>query len=130
MQRNLMERHLEHLHAELVARLPERAGRYDLLRLLVAHLRDVRVATLPAATFASISGAFDERTRHCKGAVKNMGTVIVAAVADAAAGIGTVLGKVSEWAQDPAHFDREWIQAVQAIIEQARAALTTPAGSA
>jgi hypothetical protein len=62
--------------------------------------------------------------------VKNMGTVIVAAVADDAAGIGTALGKVREWAEDLTRFDPEWIQAVQAIIAQARAAATTPAGSA
>jgi hypothetical protein len=65
-----------------------------------------------------------------KDAVKNMGTVILAAVADDAAGIGNVLGKVREWAEDPAQFDPEWVQAVQAVIEQACAAVTTTAGSA
>jgi hypothetical protein len=130
MPRYLMERHLEHLHAELVARLPDRAVRYDFLRLLSAQLRDVRVALLPAATFANLASDFDAQMRACKGAVKNMGTVIVAAVVDDAAGIGTVLAKLSEWAQDPARFEPEWIQAVQSTIGHARAALVAPAGSA
>lgn len=130
MPRYLMERHLEHLHAELLARMPDRAGRYDFLRLLSAQLREIRNASLPSAAFASLASDFDARTRDCRDAVKNMGVVIVAAVADDAGGIGNVLGKVSEWAGDPARFDLEWIQAVQAIIAQARAALTTPAGSA
>jgi len=130
MPRYLMERHLEHLHAELVARMPDRAGRYDFLRLLSAHLREIRQASLPSGAFARLASEFDSRTRDCKDAVKNMGSVIVAAVADDAGGIGTVLGKVSEWAEDPTRFEPEWIQAVQAVIEQARAALVNPAGSA
>ena len=130
MPRYLMERHLEHLHAELVSRLPDRASRYDFLRLLAAQLRGIRDATLPASVFANLASAFDERTCNCRGAVKNMGTVIVAAVVDDAAGIGTVLTKVTEWAQDSTHFEPEWIRAVQATIEQTRAALTAPAGSA
>jgi hypothetical protein len=130
MPRYLLERHFEHLHAELVARLPDRADRYDFLRLLATHLRELRGTKLPAPAFEKIARAFDERTDRCKDAVKNMGTVIVAAVADDAAGIGTVLTRVTEWAQDPALFDAEWIAAVQATIEQARAALEAPAGSA
>jgi hypothetical protein len=130
MPRFMMERHLEHLYAELVARLPDRAGRYDFLRLLASHLRDLRQASIPASTFAQLASEFDARTRDCKDAVKNMGAVIVAAVADDAAGVGSVLGKVTEWARDADRFDPEWIQAVQAIIEQARAAATAVAGSA
>ena len=130
MPRYLMERHLEHLHAELVARMPDRAGRYDFLRLLSAHLRELREASLPSAAFTRLASEFESRVRDRKDAVKNMGTVLAAAVADDAAGIGNVLGKVREWAEDPAQFDPEWIQAVQAIIEQARSAVTTPAGSA
>lgn len=130
MPRYLMERHLEHLHAELVARMPDRAGRYDFLRSLAAQLRELREASLPSAAFARLASEFDSRVRGGKDAVKNMGTVIVAAVADDAAGIGSVLSKVREWAEDPAQFDPEWVQAVQAVIEQARAALTTTAGSA
>jgi hypothetical protein len=130
MPRYLMERHLEHLHAQLVARMPDRAGRYDFLRLLSAQLRELREASLPPAAFARLASDFDSRVHDRKDAVKNMGTVIVAAVADDAAGIGNVLGKVREWAEDPAQFDPEWVQAVQAVIEQARAAVTTTAGSA
>lgn len=63
---------------------PDRASRYDFLRVLSAHLRELREASLPAAAFASLASEFEP----------------------------------------------EWIQAVQAVIDQARAALTTPAGSA
>jgi hypothetical protein len=130
MPRYLMERHLEHLHAELVARMPDRAGRYDFLRLLSAQLRQLRDASLPSSAFARLASDFDSRVRDHKDVVKNMGTVIVAAVADDASGIGSVLSKVREWAEDPAQFDPEWIQAVQAVIEQARVAATTRPGSA
>lgn len=130
MPRYLMERHLAHLHAELLARMPDRGSRYDFLRVLSAHLRELREASLPAPAFASLASEFEARTQGCTESVKHMGTVLVAAVADDAAGLDTVLGNVREWAQDPARFEPEWIQAVQAVIDQARAALTAPAGSA
>jgi hypothetical protein len=130
MPRYLMERHLDHLHAELVARLPDRADRYDFLRPLSAHLRELREASLPASAFARLASEFEARTRGCQGAVKNMGTVIVAAIADDAAGIGNVLTLVIDWTTDAERFDPEWVQAVQATIEQARAALVSPPGSA
>jgi hypothetical protein len=130
MPRYLMERHLEHLHAELMARLPDRGSRYDFLRVLSAHLRQLRLTVLPAAAFARLSSEFDSRTHGCKDAVKNMGSVIVAAVADDAAGMGSVLANVTEWAQDAGRFEPEWVRAVQATIGHARAALTAPVGSA
>jgi len=52
-----------------------------------------------------------------------MGVVLVAAVADDAGGTSNVLESVKKWATDPGRFGPEWIKAVQATMEQARAAL-------
>ena len=129
MPRYLMERHLEHLHTELVARLPDSAGKYDFLRGLAIHLREIRCASIPESVFASLASEFDSRAGACDGAVRNMGAVIVAAVVDDAAGIGSVLSQVVAWATDAANFNAEWARAVQATIEHARASLTLPGAS-
>jgi hypothetical protein len=52
-----------------------------------------------------------------------MGVVLAAAVADDAGGTSNVLDSVKKWATDPNRFGPDWIQAVQATLEQARAAL-------
>jgi hypothetical protein len=50
-----------------------------------------------------------------------MGVVLVAAPADDAAGAGGVLASVRNWATDGSRFGPEWVKAVQATMEEARA---------
>jgi hypothetical protein len=121
MPRYLLERHLDHLHAELLAGLPDRGVRYEVLRALAAHLRAIRVGSVAESTFAQVNAEFDAGTASCTERVKNMGSVIVAAVADDQAGVGNVLESVVSWAKDPARFDSVWIAAVDSAVERVRA---------
>jgi hypothetical protein len=127
MPRYLLERHLGHLHDELIAAAPEKTARYAFLNDLAAHLRKLRNASIPAETFEKLSSEFEARVGGGREVVKNMGNVLVAAVADDHGGIGNVLTSVTAWATDAKHFGPEWIAAVQATIEQARAATTSSA---
>jgi hypothetical protein len=123
MPRYLLERHLEHLHAQLIVAVPERAQAYELLRGLVAYLRDMRLAQLPEPAFSEVSSTFEAAVASCPDKVRNMGVVLAAAVADDAGGTSNVLDSVKKWATDLDRFGPEWIQAVQATMVQARAAL-------
>jgi hypothetical protein len=68
-----------------------------------------------------LAGAFDERARACKDGVANMGSVIVAAVADERAGVENVVSSVTAWVCDPERFDAAWITAVNETLAAARA---------
>jgi len=121
MPRYLLERHLDHLHAELLAAVPDRGSRYEVLRDVAIHLRSIRIASVPESTFAQVGQELEARTASCTERVKNMGSVIAAAVADDQAGVGNVLGSVVTWAKDPARFDSVWIEAVDAAVARTRA---------
>ena len=121
MPRLLLERHLDHLHAELLAAVPDRGSRYEVLRVLATHLRTIRTASMPESVFAQVGAEFEARTAASSERVRNMGSVIAAAVADDQAGVGNVLESVVSWAKDPARFDSVWIEAVDAALERARA---------
>jgi hypothetical protein len=121
MPRFLMERHLQHLHAQLIVSVPERADGYGFLLGLSAYLKEIRESRIPADRFSALADAFESATANCSDKVRNMGVVLVAAVADDAAGAGQVLESVRNWASDASRFGPEWVSAVQATIEQARA---------
>ncbi len=73
MPRYLLERHLEHLHNELVSASPDQAARYAFLNDLSARLRMLRTASIPAATFEKLSNEFEARVGSGREVVKNMG---------------------------------------------------------
>ena len=50
-----------------------------------------------------------------------MGEILVAAVADEAAGIEKAVESLEPWVCDPARFPPPWIQAVRTTIAEARA---------
>lgn len=117
----LLERHLEHLHDELVGSLPARAARYEVLRKAVDILRERRLAWISAPEFESLSADFQSKAGACPGAVANMGRILVAAVADDLAGVAGVLESVTHWACNPAQFDRVWTDAVRKTVAAAQA---------
>lgn len=118
MPRFLLERHLQHLHAQLLISVPAQAEGYGFLLALSGYLREIRVAHIPEERFTALANAFESATENCADKVRNMGVVIVAAVADDAAGAGGVLESVKSWATEG--FSAEWVSAVQATIERAR----------
>jgi hypothetical protein len=128
MPRYLLERHLEHLHAQLQICSPETAQRFEFLSGLSGHLREILQLSIPQPDFDSLANEFESRTIECRDGVKNMGSVLVAAVADDRGGIGSVLANVETWASDPQRFDQVWIEAVRDTIARARA-VPTPASA-
>jgi hypothetical protein len=119
----LLEQHLEALHEELVAAVPEGAARYAVLLHGAAVLRAGREAALPPDELRRIADEFDARvgpvwSRRLRG----MGGIVAAAAADERAGVGMAVPVLLEWACDPERFPPEWIEAVNAALERARAA--------
>jgi hypothetical protein len=116
----LLERHLEHLHDELIRSSPEASACYEVLQKGVSLLRERRLERIPAELFESLSEGFQNRVDGVRGSVANMGRVLVAAVADDRAGVAGVLQSVSQWACDPTRFDGVWVEAVRQTVAAAR----------
>jgi hypothetical protein len=116
----LLERHLVHLHRELVQAKPERRAQYDALLSCANSLRESRLAQIREETFERLAQRFEERVRACAKHVANMGTVVVAAVADERAGVANAVESLERWACDAAQFDAVWISAVAETLAAAR----------
>jgi hypothetical protein len=113
----LLERHLEHLHRELVQVRPEQSARDDVLLDCARSLRESRIAQIPEALFHSLASDFDQRVRggneNPDRRIANMGAILVAAAADELAGVGNAIASVESWACDVERFDPIWITAVR-----------------
>lgn len=124
MPRLLLERHLELLHGELVAAVPERAERYAALLDVAERLRGLRRARLSDAELAGVAAAFDARVGpEAAARLPGMGALLAAAVADEADGHEAAVRSLAAWAADPALFPAEWTEAVGAAVADARARL-------
>jgi hypothetical protein len=121
MPRWLLEVHLEALHAELVAAVPEKQARYDTLLQVAATLRDERLSHLDEATSSGLIGTFQRRLGSAPGTdLPEAGALIVAAVADERAGVYRAVDSLMEWLADPARFTDEWVTAVTETVAAAR----------
>jgi hypothetical protein len=121
MPRYLLERHLEHLHDELVRAVPEKAASYVALNDCATALREIRESHVSAAAFESIAQSFENRVKSCKVRVANMGRMLVAAVADERAAVANAIESLEPWVTDASRFDSVWIDAVRETIAAARA---------
>jgi hypothetical protein len=121
MPRWLLQRHLEQLHDELIHLIPDHGGRYRALLDGCALLRDQQREHLSEPDARALAAAFDaEADPAWVARLPNMGRILVAAVADEAAGIANPVESVQPWAADPARFPPRWITAVQATLANAR----------
>lgn len=126
MPRLMLEQHLELLHERLCEALPDRSGRYAVLRDAAHVLRDARREQLPQHDHDALALDFeqhvgsDERAR-----LPRIGELLVAAVADERDGITGAVSSLAGWLTDPARFGPSWIAAVQSTLERARAVSTT-----
>lgn len=116
----LLERHLEFLHRELL-RLTSSTDRCQPLLDAAMLLRSVRREHVAEHDFAALAAGFDTRadaewTRRLPG----MGSIVVGAVADEAAGIGRAVGSVAAWATDPSIFPEGWLAAFRDTVAEAR----------
>lgn len=117
----LLERHLVHLHGELLRVKPNSDSRYAVLLDCAHSLRASRLSQIPEDRFLVLVNRFEDRVKGYADRVANMGTVIVAAVADERIGVANAVESVAEWACDAARFEPVWIDAVQDTFAAARA---------
>ena len=126
MPRLLLERHLELLHGELL-RLTRDGDRCLPLLDAALLLREMRHDHVPEREFAAAAAGFAhggdaEWARR----LPRMGDILVAAVADRAAGISNAVDAVTAWATDPSRFPPAWIADVQRTLADARTRLREP----
>lgn len=119
MPQLLLERHLEFLEEELIQAVPQGRPRYGRLRSYAAHLREGRQAQIAEPAFQSLAAAFEARAGGCF-PLPRMGEILVAAVADEAAGLERAVASLEPWACDPARFPPPWIEAVRSTLAEAR----------
>jgi hypothetical protein len=125
--RFLLERHLEFLHRELL-RLTSSADRCQPLLQASLFLRALRREQIPERDFAALAAEFEERAGpEWAGRFPGMGSILVSAAADEAAGVGRAVESIAGWAEDPALFPEPWIGAVRHTIAQARCQVLPPA---
>ncbi|HEU4558276.1 MAG TPA: hypothetical protein VFS20_10515, partial [Longimicrobium sp.] len=121
MPQYLLERHLEFLHQELCAAVPEKRDVYDRLLVAAEMLRTLRTSQIGEVFTRELVAGFDERVGpewHAR--FPYMGTLLVSAAADERMGIGRAVPMLEEWITDPTRFPREWIEAARATLRKAR----------
>lgn len=123
MPRLLLEDHFTALHRHLCSAVPEQKGAYDKLRGARDMLRRERLSAIAEGPFEALAAAFDAGVERLEGStVRNMGRILVAAVADEAAGLTAAVTSVDAWVTDPARFSPAWTEAVRSAIAAARRA--------
>jgi len=122
MPRWLLEEHLEALHSELVAAVPEKPGAYDELLRVAGVFRAERLGHLDETTCAELTQAFDRRVGSTAATgLPEAGGLLVAAVAEEEAGLVGVVDSLMQWLADPARFPAEWVGAANETVASARA---------
>lgn len=117
----LLELHLDMLHAELIAAVPERQTVYENLRNGASLLRSMRRAHIDEATFQELIAAFDEHVGpEWSARLPHMGGLLASAVADERAGIRQAVSSLTSWLSDPERFPEHWREAVSVIVQKAR----------
>jgi hypothetical protein len=130
MPRFLLECHLEVLHDQLTAFVPERATAYDALRRIVAELANERRTLLSDAESNALAREFVVGDTTADTTVKHhvppleAGKLIVAAALDEASGIPGAVQSLCHWLEDPARFPTAWRDAVARTLQATRAALS------
>jgi hypothetical protein len=127
MPRFLLERHLEQLHEQLVAFVPERSESYAPLLRAAAELKSERTRVLGnaqherfAAEFAlSVMSAADNHAL----APLEAGTLLVAAVIDEACGVPHAVDSLCLWLGDPARFPERFRSALNHTLHETRNSL-------
>ena len=123
--RILLQRHLELLYEELIARMPAQRET-DYRRLLVAadHLAEQRRAVISDADFDAIRNRFEQAIGpDWRMRLPGIGNLLVSAVSDQHHGIAQAVTGLESWLTDPERFPPHWIAAVREALQQAQAAV-------
>lgn len=127
MPRLLLERHLELLHDELAAAVPEERPRYEKLLRSVEMFRSLRRAVLSDEALHALAAEFDARVgAEWSARLPRTGEILVAAAVDERLGIEDALTSVERWMTDPERFPPTWIDAVHRTLEAARDRMSAP----
>lgn len=121
MPQLLLEEHLHVLADELSAARPAERWRYARLSTAAGGLAEQRRSHIADDDAAAIAGAFDALDLGGPRDAR-LGAVLVAAVADEAAGVPQAVESVASWLADPERFSQAWADAVHATIGAARGA--------
>jgi hypothetical protein len=121
MPQYLMERHLQFLHEELSAAVPEKRDQYAKLLRAAEVLHGQRISQIGDALCRRLAAEFDERVGpEWNERFPHMGVLLVSAAADERIGIGRAVPALEEWVTDPARFPAEWIEAARETLRRAR----------
>ena len=116
----LLERHLMIMREELVAAVPEKRRVYAALTRNARHLKSARLEAIPARKAASIAATFMKAAPSLwLERIPEMGSLLVAAVAEERNGIEGAVHSIEEWVYDKERFP-QWIRAARNAIAAAR----------
>ena len=111
------------MREELAAAVPEKRRSYSILTRCATELRRQRLKTIPERRAAAIAATFSSAApKLWVRRIPEMGSLLVAAVADERNGIERAVVSIEEWAYDGERFPARWIEAVRGAISAARGA--------
>lgn len=117
----MLERHLEMLHEELIAAVPEKQAAYARLQRAAQTLHDLRRLHIGDDLFQSLMAEFDRRVgSEWSARLPWTGGLLAAAVADEKSGVVQAVPSIEGWMTDPERFPTAWVEAVQTTIRRAR----------
>jgi heme oxygenase len=118
----ILEEHLRNLYAELLRFCPENAAQYEKIAKVAGKKRSEREMTVVAGDFSQLGEEFEDRVKdEWPKMSRNAGKILVAAVSDEALDIKNAVASVQGWMTNPARFSPDWIAAVDATLQAARA---------
>lgn len=125
MPTEVVRYHLESVVLELVRANPDDAAKYQSLTQEAERLDAAITACIPRSIQTKLVDQFAEEAagQRSDEYAQDLGTVIVNAVVDEAHGIKKALPSVLTWMMDEQRFSTAWIQAVYALVQNARAAV-------
>ena len=117
----MMERTLRFLYEELSRAVPDRATAYEKLRVSADVLKKSRESRIQETMLQSLADEFEQAAgTELANRYKNIGTLLVSAVADEKNGIAGSIDALQEWLTDASRFPTEWIRAVKKTIGKAK----------
>lgn len=126
MPRFLLERQLEILVEELVARIPERQAQYRRLDAGISALRAARLASCPGGDFAGLARIAEEQLAAHDTPIANLGGLVVSALADEQGGIPEAAASLESWLTGQPDATPGAIAAIGESFRQLRTRMTLP----
>lgn len=131
MPRILLQRHLELLYEELRLRMPEPQAAYERLLVAADGMANTRRARLSDEELDRLTDRFERAVgSDWRSRLPGAALIIVGAVVDEDAGLVGTLDSVRSWFTDETRFPVNFIRAVNALENEARACVGSSSVSA